>query len=120
MIRSLYKNGLLPKQSAGGCNGVRKGGLGFGIPLCAAQPDSMMPHVLSKNQAHDAKQPRQAGSGTQYRFGHILSRWISRRLVVHETFELSRADGVLELADRLGFDLPDTLAGDFEDASDLL
>ena len=39
--------------------------------------------------------------------------------MVHETFELSRADGVLELADGLGLDLPDTLAGDFEDPPDL-
>ena len=40
-------------------------------------------------------------------------------LVVHEAFELSRADWVLELTDGLGFDLADTLAGDFEDSPDL-
>ena len=48
-----------------------------------------------------------------------MTRGISRGLVVHETFELSGSDRVLELADGLGFDLADTLAGDFENSPDL-
>ena len=83
MIRSLCKNSLLPKQSADGCDSVRKGGLGFGIPLCATQPDSMMPRVLSKNQAHHAEQPQQAWSGTQYRFGHILSWCFKTQMITN-------------------------------------
>ncbi len=39
--------------------------------------------------------------------------------MVQEAFEFSGADGVLELADGLGLDLADALAGDFEDAADL-
>src|SRR4051794_36552660 len=37
-----------------------------------------------------------------------------------EPFELPRPDRVLELADRLGLDLPHALAGDLEDAADFL
>ena len=39
--------------------------------------------------------------------------------MVHETFELSGSDGMLELADGLGFYLADTLAGVFEQSADL-
>ncbi len=38
---------------------------------------------------------------------------------VEEAFELAGADRVLELADGLGLDLADALAGDFEDLADL-
>ena len=48
-----------------------------------------------------------------------IHRCFSGGFVVHEAFELSCADGVLELSYRLCLDLPDTLTGDFEDSSDL-
>src|SRR6476660_7802963 len=35
-----------------------------------------------------------------------------------KTFQLSRSNRVLELSDRLGFDLANALAGDFEDSAD--
>ena len=47
-----------------------------------------------------------------------VARGISRCLVVHESFELSGADGVLELADCFSLDLADALTGDFEDSAD--
>ena len=40
--------------------------------------------------------------------------------LVQESLELPGADGVLELADGLGLDLADALAGDLEDPPDLL
>src|SRR5437773_8959226 len=39
---------------------------------------------------------------------------------VEESLELSAAHGMLQLANRLGFNLPDALAGHLEDAPDLL
>ena len=36
-----------------------------------------------------------------------------------KALELSCSDGMLELADRFGFDLADSLAGHFENAADL-
>ena len=41
-------------------------------------------------------------------------------LVVEEPLELAGADRVLQLADRLGFDLADAFAGDLEDPPDFL
>src|SRR5207244_3390023 len=43
-----------------------------------------------------------------------------RHAAGQEAFEFARAHWVLELADGLGFDLPHALAGDLEDAADLL
>ena len=40
--------------------------------------------------------------------------------MVHESFEFAGADGVLEFAYRFCLDLPDSLAGNFEDSADFL
>ena len=83
MSRGLCKNSFLPKQSTDGYDGVRKGGLGFGIPLWATQPDGVTPRMLGKNQTHDTEQPQQTRSGTQDRLGRILSRRFKTQMTTH-------------------------------------
>jgi hypothetical protein len=67
---------------------------------------------------------RDSGSGcvTQSSYqvpqGRTLPRGDGRGEVLEEALELAGPDGVLELADGLGLDLPDALAGDLEDLAD--
>src|SRR5262245_42247337 len=52
----------------------------------------------------------------------VFFRSLTKRLAGHlleEAFQVHTPHGVLQLADRLGFDLPHTLARDLEDAADL-
>src|SRR5579864_6034092 len=50
----------------------------------------------------------------------FFRRRLSRNSARKESFQLPRPNRVLKLADGLGFDLPDPLAGDLEDAPDFL
>ena len=52
-------------------------------------------------------------------FRSVADHFFFFKGTVDEALEFAGTDGVLEFADGLGFDLPDTLAGDFEDPADL-
>src|SRR4030042_3716735 len=83
MIRSLFKNSFLPKQPSYCGNGIRECQLGFSIPFCTADIDTMGTCILGKNKANYTEQPQLTRGSSQNRLGHMLTCSFKSQMSTH-------------------------------------